>query len=131
MKKSIKGSLSVLLLAFLSVTGGEALRTTSCDASARDNDSYSSYFQGLKSVYGLEDTLYKCYTECGWPNSASISSELPTLIVAVGLEASGQKMWMSSVFNSLVQSDPSICSSDVSQIEFVGFVETMRRIMKQ
>ena len=91
------------------------VRSHACDTTAREKDSYSSYFQGLKAVYGLnDDRVYKCYMDCGWPQqSTAISSDLPTLVVAVGLEASGQKMWLSSIFNSLVESDSTFCTSDV------------------
>lgn len=102
-----------IVLAYSATVVAVATTNSICDATARDNGSYSSYFQGLKSVYGIDDNLYKCFMDCGWPQSDSISRDLPTLVVAVGLENAGQKMWMSAVFNSLIQGMPSVCSSDV------------------
>jgi hypothetical protein len=90
-----------------------------CDRTAEQNEGYQSYFKGLEAAYGLDDKVYKCYKDCGWPLSANIrgnnvASRLPTLVVAVGLESAGQKIWTSAVFDALVAADPSICSTDVS-----------------
>lgn len=83
-----------------------------CDPDARQTSpAFSQYFKGLKSVYGLDDKIYKCYMECGWPNDLQVNN-LPTFVVAVGLEGSGQKM-MASVFSSVVKADPTLCFHDV------------------
>eukprot|EP00603_Paraphysomonas_imperforata_P000028 CAMPEP_0114421466 /NCGR_PEP_ID=MMETSP0103-20121206/5092_1 /TAXON_ID=37642 ORGANISM="Paraphysomonas imperforata, Strain PA2" /NCGR_SAMPLE_ID=MMETSP0103 /ASSEMBLY_ACC=CAM_ASM_000201 /LENGTH=342 /DNA_ID=CAMNT_0001589987 /DNA_START=61 /DNA_END=1089 /DNA_ORIENTATION=+ len=105
-------SISCIFFLLFLVAGGSVLRSPECDKTAADNEGYASYFKGLQSVYGLDDTIYKCYKDCGWPSSTS-ASNLPTLVVAVGLEAAGQKMWTTAVFDAVVESDPTICASDV------------------
>ena len=100
----------LMFLMTMCLIGGSDGDAAPCDRGASENTSYQSYFHGLKRIYGLDDTQYKCYLDCGWPNS---HSELPTLVVTVGLEGSGQKMWMSAVFNAMFEADRTICSSDV------------------
>ena len=91
-----------------------------CDQTIQELPAYQSYFGGLQKAYGLESDIYRCYSRCGWATSSktmnNVLASLPTLVVVLGLEGAGLKMWASTVIDPLVQSDLSICMIEVCDV---------------
>ena len=68
---------------------------TECDPTARENQDYKRYFDGMNTIY-RGDARMTClpqHMECGWPAVASTSKKLPLLVMSVGLEGAGHHLW--------------------------------------
>lgn len=74
-----------------------------CGANGRESmeqlQSYSSYFDGMKSIYrnygNGDETCLPVHRSCGWPRTPQPSNKkrLPLFVLSVGLEGAGHHLW--------------------------------------
>lgn len=83
----------------------EADESEFCDKSVSDSLKFKKYFDGLSSIYygsKSEGTCLPVHKSCGWPKIKSASSNLPMLVLSVGLEGAGHHLWTEILDNPVV-----------------------------